>query len=92
MIEDQSKHLKPKYQEDKPIFKRLKNPDERDEHCEVHHLKDPEDDYGKELLDDEMLYRLLIDNILKVKENLENRRDFPFSDDDASVLNIIFSN
>ena len=36
-------------------------------------------------LNDEVLYRLLIDNIKKVKENLGHRREFPFPDDDKEV-------
>jgi len=36
-------------------------------------------------INDDMLYELLIDNIMKVKENLGNRRDFPFPDDDKLV-------
>jgi len=39
-------------------------------------------------INDNVLYELLIDNIMKVKENLGNRRDFPFPDDDKQVKKI----
>jgi len=37
------------------------------------------------VFNDEVLYGLLVENIMKVKETLGRKREFPFPDDDKLV-------